>query len=223
MLSSSLVISALAYNSLGKLMSVIGALFGFILVYFIPIIMNMIYYRRKHPPMELVKEYNQRLIIKQSFNERKNNNFNDGILISSNNKDNSKKFNIENKEVKSICNNKCFQNERNTKYNEEHKNSLFPDLYEKQSNSPENNFCDKLESISEETISQNNQYIIDFEKQYTKNEDLDLKDQFILTGKVRNPYKDFCFYFLQFSMLLIGLGILILQFITVNLFNVHIN
>lgn len=37
------------YNTLGSLIAVIGATTGFFLIFLIPIIVNIVYYRRKHP------------------------------------------------------------------------------------------------------------------------------------------------------------------------------
>ncbi len=49
----SILVLYIAYNSLGVLLGIVGATFGFILMYFIPIGINLIYYRRKHPPMNM--------------------------------------------------------------------------------------------------------------------------------------------------------------------------
>ena len=37
------------FDKLGKLMSVIGAATGLVLIYFIPLVVNMVYYQVKHP------------------------------------------------------------------------------------------------------------------------------------------------------------------------------
>jgi hypothetical protein len=41
------------YNKLGQLMSIIGAGTGLVLIYFIPLVVNIVYYRIKHPDAEL--------------------------------------------------------------------------------------------------------------------------------------------------------------------------
>ncbi len=49
----SLIILLFFYDALGKLMSVIGAGTGLVLIYFIPLVVNIVYYRVKHPKGEL--------------------------------------------------------------------------------------------------------------------------------------------------------------------------
>lgn len=49
------------YDTLGKLMSFIGAATGLVLIYFIPLIVNIVYYKVKHPKIRQ-KELNRKLV-----------------------------------------------------------------------------------------------------------------------------------------------------------------
>lgn len=62
-----------------------------------------------------------------------------------------------------------------------------------------------------------------FQKNVTNNNQLELKDRYIYTGKERSMLKDYCFYFLQFFMLAIGFITMIFQFVNWNMFNVHLD
>ena len=167
-----IVVLIICYNSLGSLIGVIGACFGFILMYFVPIIINVIYYRRKHPPLKLIKEIES---VRSERSERKS--VNDNKFESEDNPTTTSNSEIV------INSNKTEMSIQDPKYKRE-------------------------------------RLISNFEKQYTNNEDLDLKDKFIYTGKDRNLTKDYLFYFGQALMLGIGLATLIFQFFTLNVFNV---
>lgn len=137
-------------------MGIIGATFGFVLVYIIPLAINIIYYRRKHPPIELINQIDKGTDKEQSYKLANLNS-----TVSSNENENS-------------------------------------------------------DVTKEELITK-------FTKEYTLNPDLDLKDQFIYTGKKRNLCKDYAFYVMQVVLLLIGMFTMIFQFWQVNVFNIKIN
>ena len=147
---SSFLVLILAYNKLGVLLGIVGATFGFILVYFIPIIINLIYYRRKHPSQEVLKDLEEQLNEKEHI-------------------DNS---------LKTI-----------------HESNL---------------------------IESNNKGYVLSPSKFKNDERVDIKDQYIITGKERNQFKDYFFYFTQWIMMGIGLITMIFQFITVNIFEITI-
>ena len=62
----------------------------------------------------------------------------------------------------------------------------------------------------------------DFQKNVTDNNELELKDRYIYTGKERSMLKDYGFYFLQFFMLAIGFITMVFQFVDWNMFDVHL-
>jgi hypothetical protein len=128
-----------------------GATFGFILIYFIPIIINLIYYRRKHPSQKILKDLEEQL----SDNE---------------NNDNSLKTLQE----------------------------------------------------SNSMISNTHNVVVLCPSKLKKDEVIDIKDQYILTGKERNYFKDYFFYITQWIMMGIGLTTMIFQFISVNIFGITI-
>lgn len=171
------------YDSLGSLIGVIGACFGFVLMYFVPIIINIIYYRRKHPPLGLIKEIEETKMINNCDYDKKSMETIDGNIDIQERNISSGKSNAEYAKCDRID-----DSEQNDKENKEKQEKL----------------------------------ISNFEQRYTHNDDLDLKDKFIYTGKDRNIMKDYFFYFGQFVMLFIGLAIMIFQFYTWNIFKIEI-
>lgn len=135
LLGCSMIVLYFFYNSLGNLMGIIGAAFGFILVYIIPIVINIIYYRRKHPPKKVLLDH-------ENLN-------------------------------------------------------------------------------SDDEISQE-QEELQIDGKENRKESLDLKDQFIFTGKKRNYVKDCCFYITMYIIIALGLITLVFQFVYVNIFNIQI-
>jgi len=175
----------LAYDSLGSFIGIIGATMGFIVMYLIPIVINIIYYRRKHPPLKLIKDIKKLDIVENEISS--NNNINESI----------KKPKIEDEELHTKI--RSFEGDTNDE-NVNKKNIIIDD--------------NKNDLLKEELIK-------NFENKYTYNEDLDLKDKYIYTGKERNLTKDYLFYTGQIVMFIIGFVTMIFQFVNVNVFNIN--
>lgn len=272
----SLIVIYFAHDSLGALIGIVGALFGFILMYFVPIIINIIYYRRKHPPLKLITELNKHLLssgaktFKESFDNANDTNesveehheeelsksaddnlkFNNKLsrkadALKYNNKNNNYSDDDERNNVsddEELENYEDLRNQEGEKANtiivksdspiegklNEINNIKIKNKYRKHSKNSKNKELneDNLNEHYEEKLIDNankEEIFRYFQAHYTNNQDLDLKDQFIYTGKIRNNCKDYCFYFTQYLMLTIGLVTLIFQFIDVDIFNVGLD
>lgn len=148
------------YNSLGSLLGIVGATFGFIILYFVPIVMNLVYFRRRHPPKQIMTE-------------------------------------LESREAEELHKN-----------HEENHHTI---------NEDKQNFKETLLKVAvKEKLKQ------DFEKKYTFNPELDLKDKFIYSEYSESIYYQYAFYGCQGLMLLVGFMTMVFQFIPVNIFGVEI-
>lgn len=209
-----------AYDSLGSLLGIIGATFGFILMYFVPIIINIIYYRRKHPPLDIIKG-----IEATASNENKNNENNHISSESINRTSNDYSPNETNKgtivvESDDTNNINSFGKDKDSKINDKYIEG--DSKLSEHANNEDTSIKVSLDDKYDNELAHKKNLINEFQKQFTDNKDLELKDRYIYTGKKRSITKDYCFYFAQYLMLAVGLITVVFQFITINVFNVVI-
>jgi hypothetical protein len=68
------------YNKLGALMSIIGAFTGLVLIYFIPLIVNIVYYNEKHPKGHKRQEYLNAINSSDKSDKENKNEINNEVL-----------------------------------------------------------------------------------------------------------------------------------------------